>query len=29
MCFGISTLLGSGLILATSILYGMQVLGKK
>ena len=29
MCFGISTLIGSGLIFGVAVLYGMQVMGKK
>lgn len=29
MCFGVTTLLGSGLVFATAAIYGMQVMGKK
>ena len=29
MCFGLSTLFGSGLIFATGVLYGLMGLGKK
>jgi len=29
MCFGISTLIGSGLVFGTAVVYGMQVMGKK
>lgn len=29
LCFGLSTLFGSGLIFATAVLYGMMALGKK
>lgn len=29
LCFGIGTLIGSGAIAATGVLYGMQIVGKK
>jgi hypothetical protein len=29
LCFGIGTLVGSGAIAATGVLYGMQIVGKK
>ena len=29
MCFGLDTFLGSGLVFATAVVYGMQVMGKK
>jgi hypothetical protein len=29
MCTSIATLIGSGLIFMTAVIYGMQVLGKK
>jgi len=29
MCFGVSTLIGSGLVFATAVVYGMQFMGKK
>lgn len=29
LCFGIPTILGSGLVFGTAIIYGMQVMGKK
>ena len=29
LCFGLSTLIGSGLIFLTSVIYGMMVLGPK
>ena len=29
MCFGVSTIIGSGLVFATAVVYGMQVMGKK
>ena len=29
LCFSLTTLVGSGSIAATGVLYGMQVIGKK
>jgi len=29
MCFGVATILGSGLLFVTAVLYGMMALGKK